>query len=78
MRNCVCVSQCDIVRVAEDRKFKMRKLLLEAFREGLWSYEDYREQINKQGAPGSSSSRSSSPPWNVEEKNSLPDDSEDL
>ena len=27
---------------AEDRKFKMCKLLLEEFQEGLWSREDYR------------------------------------
>ena len=62
----------------ENRKFKMHKLLLEEFQEGLWSHEDYREQIKKLDAPGSASSQSSSPPWNVEEKNSLPDDSEDL
>ena len=41
---------------AEDRKFKMHKLLLEEFREGLWSHEDYCEQIKKLDAPGSASS----------------------
>ena len=65
-------------RAAEDRKFKMRKLLLEEFREGLWSREDYRKQIKKLDSSGSASSRSSSPPWDVEEKGSLPDDDEDL
>ena len=62
----------------ENHKFKMHKLLLKKFQGGLWSYEDYHEQIKKLDAPRSDSSQSSSPPWNVEEKNSLPGDSEDL
>jgi hypothetical protein len=32
---------------AEEHRFKMCKLLLEEFREGLWSREDYHEQIKK-------------------------------
>ena len=62
----------------ENHKFKMHKLLLKKFQGDLWSYEDYHEQIKKLDAPRSDSSQSSSPPWNVEEKNSLPGDSEDL
>ena len=65
-------------RAVEDHKFKMHKLLLKKFQGGLWSYEDYHEQIKKLDAPRSASTQSSSPAWNVEEKNSLPDDSEDL
>jgi len=35
----------------EEHKFKMRKLLLEEFREGLWSHEDYCAEIKKLDAP---------------------------
>jgi hypothetical protein len=65
-------------RDAEERKFKMRKLLLEEFREGLWSHEDYRKQIRKLDAPDSTQSQPASPPWDIEDEGSLPKDEEGL
>ena len=69
-------------RAAEERKFKMRQLLLEEFWEGLWSREDDCEQIKMLDAPNTapsqSASQSASPPWDVEDGDSLPENNEGL
>ena len=62
----------------EECKFKMHKLLLEEFREGLWSRENYRVEIKKLGAPNPAPAQSASPLWGIEDGDSLPADDDGL
>lgn len=54
---------------------KKRKLLLDEYREGMWTKEEYCEQVMK--LEGQTREHSISPKWDIENGSSLPaDDSE--
>lgn len=64
-------------RNSEALVVKKRKLLLDEYREGMWTREEYREQVAKLERQADPRERSPSPQWDIENGGSLPtDDSE--
>ena len=64
---------------------KKRRLLLEEFKAGIWTRAEYHKEVRDlDGRPApataesSTSGRSSSPRWQIEDKDQLPQEDEDI